>query len=563
MITKSIKTYILGFCVAFGFVATLTACSDMLETESDLVEYEKYNTLNHPTDSVYSVMGIINKMQIIADRTVLLGEVRADLVSCTNAANADLKRLANFDFDEDNKYCKISDYYAVINNCNYFIAHVDTALERRGRKLFTYEYNAVKTFRAWTYLELAKAYGSVPLVTTPVMTEQQATEAMNQAPVGIEEICDYFIRDLQSIKDSVTIPQYGNINGMDSKEFFIPMRALLGDLCLWAGRYREAAYWYHDYLNDKINPIRMNWNNRVQWTDISNFQRPRDSYNVKDEQERLSYIPMESRVFDGTISELYNIYQSNTENKYYFQLEPSKAMRDISAAQTYCMAYKNTTTTTTDTIYVPRTGFQDDIYIGDLRLSSNYDLTSLGQDEYSDYSMLIQDIKKFFRQTIITYRRTMVYLRYAEALNRAGLSQSAFAVLKYGICNEIVNERVDSVERVKAGDLIAFDPNEFTKETTNGIHSNGSGDADVDTTYVIPALATLQDSIEFVEDKIITEMALEGSFEGYRFYDLMRVALRRNNNAYLAEPVSRRNGDTDDRLRQLLMDRKNWYLPLR
>ena len=46
----------------------------MLETESDLVMFEEDNTLNHATDSVYSVMGIINKMQVIADRVVLLGE---------------------------------------------------------------------------------------------------------------------------------------------------------------------------------------------------------------------------------------------------------------------------------------------------------------------------------------------------------------------------------------------------------------------------------------------------------------------------------------------------------
>ena len=47
---------------------------------------------------------------------------------------------------------------------------------------------------------------------------------------------------------------------------------------------------------------------------------------------------------------------------------------------------------------------------------------------------------------MITYRRSMVYLRYAEALNRAGLPQSAFAILKYGLCPENVVNYVDSLE---------------------------------------------------------------------------------------------------------------------
>ena len=128
--------YIYQFISAICLTAALTACADMMDTDSELVEFEKDNTLNHPTDSVYSVMGIISKMQLIADRIVLLGEVRGDLMTTTEAASADLKRLAAFDLKTDNIYNKVSDYYAVINNCNYFIAHVDTAMQRRGRNIF-------------------------------------------------------------------------------------------------------------------------------------------------------------------------------------------------------------------------------------------------------------------------------------------------------------------------------------------------------------------------------------------------------------------------------------------
>ena len=80
------------------------------------------------------------------------------------------------------------------------------------------------------------------------------------------------------------------------------------------------------------------------------------------------------------------------------------------------------------------------------------------------------------------------------------------------------------------------------------------------------ALATRQDTVDYqiplVEDMIIDEMALEGAFEGYRYYDLMRVAMRRGDAAYLTDPISMRNGEQDAALRAKLMVEQNWYLPL-
>ena len=170
----------------------------------------------------------------------------------------------------------------------------------------------------------------------------------------------------------------------------------------------------------------------------------------------------------------------------------------------------------------------------------------------------------------------MVYLRYAEALNRAGYPQSAMVILKHGICHENLVNYVDSVELNAAGALIEFDKNVFLREDALGIHSRGSGDSHCNEYYVLPmptdSLATRQDTIDYqiplVEDMIIDEMALEGSFEGYRLYDLMRVAMRRANlgevgaEAYLADPISLRDGEVNEELRTKLMNQQNWYLPL-
>ena len=548
---------------------TLNSCSDLLDTTSELVEFEQDNKLNHPTDSVYSVLGILNTIQTIADRTVLLGEVRGDLVMATDAASADLKALSAFDLSQTNKYNQVSDYYAIINNCNYFLAHADTSLTRRGRKVFEQEYAVVKAYRAWTYLQLVQAYGQVPLVTTPLMTEQAAHEAMNQPYKDITEVCNYFIDDLTPYAYTL-LPNYGVINGWMSQRFFIPMRVLLGDLCLWAGRYEEAARWYNGFLNDEKDPVLMRVTNRSTWPDPSEFRAPRDAYNITTTAELLSFIPMEEQIFDGIVSDLNNVFMSTNDNKYYYQLTPSTAMYTISADQTYCMEYK--TDARTDTIYVPKTGLLDDIYRGDLRFNSNFSQYSHlgGKDDYSDESSIGQTIYKLWSELVPTYRITMVYLRYAEALNRAGYPQSAMAILKYGLCPENNALYVDSLEQQKAGSLIEFDGNILTRETTIGVHSLGSGDSQANGLYVLPqpptARATREDTVAYqiplVEDMIITEMALEGAFEGNRYYDLMRVALRRNDAAYLADPISRREGTPNEALRSKLMDKTNWYLLL-
>jgi hypothetical protein len=69
--------------------------------------------------------------------------------------------------------------------------------------------------------------------------------------------------------------------------------------------------------------------------------------------------------------------------------------------------------------------------------------------------------------------------------------------------------------------------------------------------------------VDKVEQMIVDEMALETAFEGYRYYDLMRVAMRRENPSFLAEKISHRNGEEapcDDALYQKLMNPDNWFI---
>lgn len=65
----------------------------------------------------------------------------------------------------------------------------------------------------------------------------------------------------------------------------------------------------------------------------------------------------------------------------------------------------------------------------------------------------------------------------------------------------------------------------------------------------------------YLEEQILNERARELGFEGERFYDLMRVAQRRNDPSFLAKKVSAKfPAGERERIYNLLLDESNWYI---
>ena len=553
----------------FTLLFTLSSCSDMLETDSSMIEFAEQNKLNSSRDTVSSLMGVVRGIQTIADRTFILGDIRSDQVVITASATTAIKQIANFEVDAENPYNKVSDYYAIINNCNYYIANADTALVKLGKKVFEKEYAAIKTYRAWTYLQLVKNYGQVPLVLDPVLTEAEATAEMNKTYSDINTICNYFIED---IKPYVDTESPAVIRG----DMQIPVRVLLGELCLWAGRYNEAAQYLHEYLTMKNDPVPTGLSGKI----LTRYERINGTisanWNINDYSfdltEMLCYMPMATSDYEGVKSELSTVYESVLANNYYAQIEPSQALKKLSADQNYIFCVE-ASQTERDTIYVEKGGWSKEFVDGDLRLYCTLSRSTANVDEASPFSReRIANFKASYSYSLMWfYRVQQVYLMYAEALNRLGCPEAALCVLKYGLRNQNIERYVSEKEREKAGTLLDFDDEVFTKDNTLGVHARGCGDVDCDKNYCVPqpptALASYEDTVQYqiplVEQMIIDEYGLEFTFEGKRFYDLMRIALRRNDPAYLADAVAKRNGKIDDALREKLMDKRNWFLPLR
>lgn len=559
----------------FTLLFTLSSCSDMLETDSSMIEFAEDNKLNSARDTVFSLMGVVRGIQTIADRTFILGDIRSDQVVVTNSATPAIKQLANFEVDTDNPYNKVSDYYAIINNCNYYIENADTALVKLGKKVFEKEFAAIKTYRAWTYLQLVKNYGNVPLVLKPVLTEAEAAAEMSKPYSDINSICNYFIDDIKPYVDT----EYPDITSSTNSELSIPVRVLLGELCLWAGRYNEAAQYLHEYLTMKNKPVRTGISSK-QVYDLTKVGTgdigytayfSRTAYDIYNSTEMLFYIPMASNDYAGVKSEISSVYESVLANNYYTQIEPSQALKDLSYKQNYVYCLE-ASQTERDTIYLGK-HWSSEFENGDLRLYSTLYHHTQSVDEASPFSReCLTNYKTSYTSSMIWfYRVQQVYLMYAEALNRLGYPEAAMCVLKYGLRNQNIERYVSEKEREKAGSLLDFDDEVFTKDNTMGVHGRGCGDVDCDKNYCVPQptseLASYEDTVQYqiplVEQMIIDEYALEFTFEGKRFYDLMRVALRRNDPAYLADAIAKRNGTLDEALRSKLMDKNNWYLPLK
>ncbi len=541
-------------------VGGLTSCT---KSDSELVSFVEDNRLNTPNDTVYSLMGIVGKMQVVADRTILLGELRGDLTSLTEQASLDLQRIANFEADASSPYNNARDYYALIQNCNYFLANADLDLTKRGYRVFEREYAVVKTYRAWAYLQLALNYGSVPFFTEPILKEKDADPSLYDH-YDVKQIANFFIDDIKPYVNT-EYPDYGSIGGMASRRFYIPVRVLLGDLCLWAERYAEAAKYYHDFLTLQSNPrpvgsASIGWMNRE-------FDMLIDSYSAQftSPSEILTIIPMETREYDGIISRLNDVFNSTEKNNYYYQATHSPAYDELSRSQRYVGIFNDPATMLPDTLPVP----EDKVYVseamrGDLRQYSVYPPLRSVPSASSSYSTLRQTCNKYRSGNVSLYRLQYVYLRFAEALNRANYPQAAFAVLKYGLWKDNIEKYISAEEREKAGELLSFSEYYFTRENTFGLHSRGCGRSDGDKQYVIPESETKEDSILAVEDMICDEMALETAAEGVRYYDLMRIAQHRNDPTFLAAKVARRKGanNFDNALYTKLSNTKNWYLPL-
>lgn len=568
----------------FLSIFTLSLLFTSCDVETIDVAFTEDHQIDTPSDTVFSVLGILAHVQRVADQTVILGEVRGDLVQLRpDITDEDLTVLGNFETDSPNKYNPYRELYAIVNNCNYYLHEAPDDMYREGENIFARERAAVSAIRCWSYLQLAMIFERVPYYTTPLLSfsdiEKVSGDTSNRK--SIDELCDLLIPELESHLN-VGYPTYGNFTyGQDytvnSRKFFFPIPLLLADMHLWRASIRgqeedyiKAAQYYHDYLVEEQYSVWPQHTNSytdtefitttLSWNQLYTGDRNWDT-------ERISIIPMATHANYGQTSNLQQVMG---------KLQGSESLKELAGNQFYChvgitdevdedpdLIPSRYQLLIDDSIYGTKAHPELLHYIhvagepsyarGDLRIYKP-------QEQESEYTISIDKFPARYPH-ISTYRSNHIYLRLAEAICRAGYPETAFCMLKYGLSrgNMLMYNQKELPQLLLSGHTFYDFGN---NKNQIGIHARGCGNIEMDTIfYQLPLELSADEKIEYVEDLICDELALDCSFEGLRYFDLMRFAHRRGTD-YLASRIARRvtPQTPDESLRLKLQDKANWYL---
>lgn len=572
---KQIFPIVAAVCTMAG----LSSCEDMLDTKSDAYVYDM--ALDNANDSIYSALGILTQLQGIGERYVLLGELRGDLVTVPATADLGLQNVSNFSTQAGDTYSSHRDWYSVINNCNYALAHMDTTIVEHNNKVLLPEYAAIRTLRDWTYLQMGLTFGSVAYITTPITSVDEA-EASHEK-ISLDALVDSLAADLEPLAGRGIRPlDYGSIDGLQSSRFFIRPELLLADLYLYQGKYEQAAQMYYYVIDDlgltmPVEGRSNHWETSVRDNAIYDGN---NSYT----DEALSLIPYSSdtKAYHPNIVNLtYNTkpsilpaegFISQMAQKNYYQIDrlgisiisgylqgDVRGMFEFSKnGLTHQGAYGvfATSTLSRQTMIAK---FYDNAV-------ENTSVTSPGN------AMFDEDNPVRIVRHVSTYRVPMVYLRYAEAVNRAGKPSLAFAVLKYGLRNEVMatamgkeeydgkEALIDPAELEDNKPWTDFTDKKFDNNYGSAMRGRGWGIPLDKESYVIPEGLTQDEKIEWVENQILDEMAAETCFEGHRFFDLLRIARHRADfPKLLVDKVSSRFADPQAAAARL-SDQDTWWI---
>lgn len=492
-----------------------TSCKDdfFVEKAGDRITPDQhYYTIN---DANVSMEGAIVLLQDAMPRLIVLEGLRSDEMDITDNSNSYLREINNQVFSKGNPFIDPADLYKIIINVNEVLANLDL-VESRDRKFderTAHQYKgALIGLRSWTYLTLVRMFNQAAYFETS-LTELPSN--LNQNIMGKQQIIEKLIEDVTPYIHSTT--QYEELR----IKHYMNTKALLGELYLENGNYAMAAQYLklacESYLNQPaMLKVDKTYRDAAWGTMFLNAE--------SQQIENISVIPFSrSEQQNNPLATWFGFDRD-------YLIRPSNIVLDSFVSQV-------TSAGDTMDVYRIANSIGGEIIYGPDSIVSNIN-TYIAKYAVDPNDPTSSDI--------IISRAADIHLMLAEAYNRmADETSQEYALM---LLNQGVNK-----ENPK--------PAEFSKWSGNlGIRGRA---------YLASRMVPERDSIPLeertllIEDLIMSERAMELAFEGKRWTDLVRVAERRNDPAYLADKVAAKFQGTSkyDEIHAKLMNPANWYLP--
>jgi hypothetical protein len=583
-------------CVAMLAGVALFSCNKVLDkTPSNALSTTQVYRNVYDADA--AIVGLYGKFMGLAKQYVVLNELRADLLDVTQNADADLRDLNEHNVKAGNVYADPRPFYAVINNCNDILKNFNIMLKDKKFSEAEYQqrYSDVGALRCWLYLQLGIHWGNVPYVTNALETIDDVKDATKYPVLTFNQLLDSLISFSNTLPFTKPYPTGTTINtglittydGYNTKRFFIDKYTLLGDLNLWKGNYTQAAASYrklmeHDgYDLDAPNGLYTNGDQYYQefkepYADVALNNDLCVGYIRYKESDLGSLIDNNGQgwrsMFARTADNLWlqqwvwslpfssnfapenpfvNLFSNNGGS---YLLKPSAASMDNWNSQKQANGFP----------FDARGNFS-------WRTLNGQPVVVKYLYNYLDGTTMlpINALKKDGRWFLD--RAANVHLHFAEAANRDGRRKIAYALLNNGLSTTF-----DPTPGVSGRDVTnimntLYESGPYSFDARNGEVPRYRGDwyrhAGIRSVARVVETGVVGDSTLSIENSLINENALELAFEGHRWGELVRIAMRRNDPAFLADKVYNKlvkaGNPNAATVRAKLMTQSNWYLPFK
>lgn len=535
-------------------------------------------------DADAAVIGIYGKFMKLADRYVLLNELRADLLDVTQNAGEDLRQLNTHSVTRDNPYASPKPFYELIINCNDVMVNFKKMKDAKlmTESEFNQRYSDIGALRSFVYLQLGIHFGKVPYVTIPLSNVDEAKDPAKFPFLEFNTLLDSLISFTESLPYKDQYPTGTNLNisvdGYPTQKFFVNKKVVLGDLYLWKGSYQQAATYYRQVMEtgtqgeangQYYSMYKLGWDSNGDIDHYISYSRAGDANTlIYNTQWRIMFeqpfssngfirewvwaLPFDSKFQpDNSLVRIFSPIGGD------YLVKPSDAVYDLWNQQTQKVAQGGSIPYDARKLLSTST-------IGGQPVVMKYLYNYLNYTNNLPINALQKNGKWFL------FRQTQLQMRFSEAANRMG---------KYRLACGFLNSGIAGVYPAPTSDVTLYhntlwEPYPFNFDARN---SGSSGvpyyRADWYRNIGIRSRANLidlaipaSDSLLSVENGLIQETALENAFEGTRWPDLLRVAIRRNDPSFLANRVYAKlvksgvSSASASTARAKLMAR-DWYLP--